>query len=64
MSIISDDELDFEDPFEDAGDYYDNLFGGILLECPRGHEYDPAKDDVCPQCIDDADNWIDGQRDA
>jgi len=25
-----------------------------LVECPRGHEYDCEKDDVCPKCLDEA----------
>jgi len=37
---------------------------GALVECPRGHEYDCEKDDVCPRCLDDADKWMDAERDA
>jgi len=50
------------DPCEDAGDYYDD--GDWFVECPRGHEYDCEKDDVCPRCLDDADKWMDAERDA
>ena len=45
---------------------YDELRGEDepVAFCPRGHEYNCEKEDICPRCLDDADALMDALRNA
>ena len=66
----------FDDDYEGVEDAYEEWLAAQpaedlsdivlhkLVECPRGHEFDVNTNDVCPKCLDDADKWMDAERDA